>query len=56
MRAVFIRGSTVLAKPYMKSKQSLKMSNQKASNEREYSILGVHKKYIQKVGYKMSLN
>jgi hypothetical protein len=56
MRALFIRRSTVFAKPYMKSKQSLKMSNQKVCNEREYSILGVNKKYIQKVGYKISLN
>ena len=32
------------------------MSNQKAWNETEYSILGVNKKYIQKVGYKISLN
>jgi hypothetical protein len=40
----------------MKSKQSLKMSDQKVRNERDYSILGVNKKYIQKVGYKFSLN
>jgi hypothetical protein len=40
----------------MKSKQNLKMSNQKAWNEREYSILGANKKCIQKVGYKISLD